>query len=115
MTNIRNLWQEHDLSAGPKFVAPGEVANNTDYRALDVYLKELDDLAKKLPTAVPITGLNKEELQRPTPTPSWYLINSEGGIFETRLDSQTKPSSSLFHRFPDMPNQNQSVSTLDLE
>ncbi|XP_036670545.3 uncharacterized protein [Drosophila suzukii] len=115
MTNIRNLWQEHDLSAGPKFVAPGEVANNTDYRALDVYLKELDDLAKKLPTVVPITGLNKEELQRPTPTPSWYLINSEGGIFETRLDSQTKPSSSLFHRFPDMPNQNQSVSTLDLE
>ncbi|XP_016965231.1 uncharacterized protein LOC108034783 [Drosophila biarmipes] len=115
MTNIRNLWQEHDLSAGPKFVAPGEVANNTDYRALDVYLKELDDLAKKLPTVAPITGLNKEELQRPTPTPSWYLINAEGGIFETRLDSQTKPSSSLFHRFPDMPNQNQSVSTLDLE
>ncbi|XP_017014223.2 uncharacterized protein [Drosophila takahashii] len=117
MTNIRNLWQEHDLleATAPKFIAPGEVANNTDYRSLDVYLKELDDLAKKLPTVAPITGLNQEELQRATPTPSWYLINSEGGIFETRLDSQTKPSSSLFHRFPDMPNQNQSVSTLDLE
>ncbi|EDV50940.1 uncharacterized protein LOC6543707 [Drosophila erecta] len=115
MTNIRNLWQEHDQLAAPKFIAPGEVANNTDYRALDVYLKQLDDLAKKLPTVAPISGLNKEELQRATPTPSWYLINSEGGIFETRLDSQTKPSSSLFHRFPDMPSQNQSVSTLDLE
>lgn len=115
MTNIRNLWQEHDQLAGPRFIAPDEVANNTDYRTLDVYLKQLDDLAKKLPTVAPISGLNKEELQRATPTPSWYLINSEGGIFETRLDSQTKPSSSLFHRFPDMPNQNQSVSTLDLE
>uniref|UniRef100_A0A6P4EVS2 Uncharacterized protein LOC108043130 n=1 Tax=Drosophila rhopaloa TaxID=1041015 RepID=A0A6P4EVS2_DRORH len=115
MTNIRNLWQEHDLLTGPKSIGPGEVANNTDYRALDVYLKELDDLAKKLPTVAPITGLNREELQRPTPTPNWYLINAEGGIYETRLDSQTKPSSSLFHRFPDMPNQNQSVSTLDLE
>ncbi|XP_039489022.1 uncharacterized protein LOC120450214 [Drosophila santomea] len=115
MTNIRQLWQEHDQLAGPKFIAPGKVANNTDYRALDVYLKQLDDLAKKLPTAAPIGGLNREELQRVTPTPSWYLINAEGGIFETRLDSQTKPSSSLFHRFPDMPNQNQSVSTLDLE
>ncbi|XP_017126647.1 uncharacterized protein LOC108145622 [Drosophila elegans] len=115
MTNIRNLWQEHDLLAGPKFIGPSEVANNTDYRALDVYLKDLDDLAKKLPTVAPITGLNQEELQRATPTPSWYLINSEGGIYETRLDSQTKPSSSLFHRFPDMPSQNQSVSTLDYE
>lgn len=115
MTNIRNLWQEDDLLAAPRFVAPGEVANNTDYRALDVYLKELDHLAQKLPTVAPITGLNREELERATPTPSSYLINGEGRIYETRLDSQTKPSSSLFHRFPDMPDKSQNVSTLDWE
>ncbi|KAH8257491.1 hypothetical protein KR038_010594, partial [Drosophila bunnanda] len=112
MTNIRNLWQEHDLLAAPRSIAPGEVANNTDYRALDVYLKELDHLAKKLPTVAPITGLNQEELERATPTPSWYLINEEGKIYETRLDSQTKPSSALFHRFPDMPENKQNASTL---
>ncbi|KAH8242057.1 hypothetical protein KR026_000197 [Drosophila bipectinata] len=115
MTNIRNLWQEHDLLSGPRYVAPGEVANNTDYRSLDMYLKELDQLSKKLPTAAPITGLNKEELARPTSSPNWFLINQDGKIYETRLDSQTKPSSTLFHRFPDMPNKNESVSTLDLE
>ncbi|EDV38983.1 neurotrophin 1 [Drosophila ananassae] len=115
MTNIRNLWQEHDLLSGPTYVAPGEVANNTDYRSLDMYLKELDQLSKKLPTAAPITGLNKEELARPTSSPNWFLINQDGKIYETRLDSQTKPSSTLFHRFPDMPNKNETVSTLDLE
>ncbi|KAH8286869.1 hypothetical protein KR018_003132 [Drosophila ironensis] len=115
MTNIRNLWQEHDLQAGPRYIAPGEVANNTDYRTLDMYLKELDQLSKKLPTVAPITGLNQEELSRPTPTPSWFLINEEGKIYETRLDSETKPSSALFHRFPDMPNKNETVSLLDLE
>ncbi|KAH8379021.1 hypothetical protein KR009_002741 [Drosophila setifemur] len=116
MTNIRNLWQEHDLLyPGPQFVASSQVENNTDYRALDGYLKELDHIAKKLPTSAPITGLNQQELERATPTPSWYLINQEGKIFETRLDRETKPSSTLFHRFPDMPNKNETVSTLDLE
>ncbi|XP_022223398.2 probable serine/threonine-protein kinase MARK-A [Drosophila obscura] len=119
MTNIRQLWQEQDELLGaapPQFIAPGQVPNNTDYRALDVYLKELAELSKRLPTVAPITGLNREELERVTPTPSWYLINHEGKIYETRLDSETKPSSTLFHRFPDMPNGDDSVdSTLDLE
>ncbi|EDW30287.1 GL17946 [Drosophila persimilis] len=117
MTNIRHLWQEQDLlgAAPPQFIAPHEVQNNTDYRALDVYLKDLDELSKRLPTVAPITGLNREELEWATPTPSWYLINQEGKIYETRLDSETKPSSTLFHRFPDMPKADGSVSTLDLE
>ncbi|XP_034655324.1 uncharacterized protein LOC117893053 [Drosophila subobscura] len=119
MTNIRQLWQEQDELLGaapPQFIAPHQVANNTDYRALDVYLKELDELSKRLPTVAPITGLNREELERATPPPSWYLINQEGKIYETRLNSETKPSSSLFHRFPDMPKGDGSLdTTLDVK
>ncbi|XP_023170937.2 uncharacterized protein LOC111599498 [Drosophila hydei] len=115
MSTIRNLWQEHDLAAGPQFVPAEQVHNNSDYRALDVYLKELDDISKKLPTVAPITALNQEEFVPVTPTPNWYLINNEGLIYETRLNSETKPTAALFHRFPDMPKAQESLTTLDLE
>ncbi|KAL7734228.1 hypothetical protein ACLKA6_011896 [Drosophila palustris] len=119
MSTIRNLWQEHDhdhdLSLAPQFVAPEQVANNTDYRVLNVYLRELDEISKRLPTVAPITALNREEFARVTPSPNWYLINNEGKIYETRLDSKTKPTAELFHRFPDMPDGNESVLTPDLE
>ncbi|XP_030246901.1 uncharacterized protein LOC108650540 [Drosophila navojoa] len=115
MSTIRNLWQEHDLAAGPQFVPAAQVHNNTDYRALDVYLKELDDIAKKLPTAAPITTLNQEEFAPITPTPNWYLINNEGRIYETRLTSESKPTATLFHQFPDMPKTQDSITTQDLE
>ncbi|XP_030566885.1 putative uncharacterized protein DDB_G0271606 [Drosophila novamexicana] len=115
MSTIRNLWQEHDLTAGPQFVAEQQVRNNSDYRALDVYLKELDDIARRLPPVAPITALNREEFALATPKPSWYLINKEGMIYETRLTSDTKPSSTLFHLFPDMPKAKDPITTLDLE
>ncbi|XP_064539303.1 uncharacterized protein LOC135429057 [Drosophila montana] len=115
MATIRNLWQEHDLTAGPQFVAAQQVRNNSDYRALDVYLKELDEIARRLPSVAPITTLNREEFALATPTPSWYLINKEGMIYETRLTSETRPSSALFHLFPDMPKAKDPITTLDLE
>ncbi|XP_043866119.1 uncharacterized protein LOC6581335 [Drosophila mojavensis] len=115
MSTIRNLWQEHDLAAAPQFVPAAQVHNNSDYRALDVYLKELDDIAKKLPTAAPITTLNQEEFAPITPTPNWYLINNEGRIYETRLTSESKPTATLFHQFPDMPKTQDSITTQDLE
>ncbi|EDW58238.1 uncharacterized protein [Drosophila virilis] len=115
MATIRNLWQEHDLTAGPQFVAAQQVRNNSDYRALDVYLKELDEIARRLPSVAPITALNQEEFALATPTPNWYLINKEGMIYETRLTSETKPSSTLFHLFPDMPKAKDPITTQDLE
>lgn len=115
MSNIRNLWQEHDLVGAPQFVAPAQVANNTDYRALNVYLHELDQLAKSLSTAAPLPSLNQQEFARATPPPSWYLINNEGKIYETRLDSETKPTVALFHQFPDLPDEYEPVTTQDLE
>lgn len=115
MSNIRNLWQEHDLAEAPQFVAPREVANNTDYRALNVYLHELDQLSKSLSTVPPPLSLNQQEFARATPPPSWYLINNEGKIYETHLDSNTKPTAALFHQFPDMPEEYEPVTTQDLE
>lgn len=119
MSNIRNLWQEHDdLAEAPQFVAPAQVANNTDYRSLNMYLHELDQLAKSVPTAAAaaaLPSLNQQEFARATPPPSWYLINNEGKIYETRLDSETKPTVALFHQFPDMPEEYEPVTTQDLE
>ncbi|KAH8365988.1 hypothetical protein KR093_007920 [Drosophila rubida] len=123
MSNIRNLWQEHDhdhdlglsLSLAPQFVAPEQVANNTDYHALQVYLRELDEISKRLPTVSSLAALNHQEFARSTPSPSWYLINNEGKIYETRLDSETKPTAMLFHTFPDMPEDNDAALTQNLE
>ncbi|XP_060656045.1 uncharacterized protein LOC132791221 [Drosophila nasuta] len=121
MSNIRNLWQEHDYdhdlshSLAPQFVAPEQVANNSDYRALQVYLRELDEISKRLPTVASLTSLNHQEFARSTPSPSWYLINNEGKIYETHLDSETKPTAALFHTFPDMPEDNDAVLTQNLE
>lgn len=119
MSNIRNLWQEHDdLAEAPQFVAPAQVSNNTDYRSLNMYLHELDQLAKSVPTpaaAAALPSLNQQEFARATPPPSWYLINNEGKIYETRLDSETKPTVALFHQFPDMPEEYEPVTTQDLE
>ncbi|KAH8395645.1 hypothetical protein KR222_004653 [Zaprionus bogoriensis] len=115
MSNIRNLWQQHDLAAAPQFVAPDQVQNNSDYRALHVYLHELDVLAKNLAPVSPLPSLNQQEFARATPPPSWYLINNEGKIYETRLDSGTKPTAALFHQFPDMPEEYEPVTTQDLE
>ncbi|XP_032598802.1 ATP-dependent RNA helicase ddx46 [Drosophila grimshawi] len=115
MLNIYNLWQEHDVATA-QFVAPPH--NNSDYRELDVYLKELDAIAKKLPSVSPITSLTGErELLPATPTTTinWYLINKEGMIYETHLNSDTKPMSALFHLFPDMPQTNEPITTIDLE
>ncbi|KAH8302111.1 hypothetical protein KR044_002882 [Drosophila immigrans] len=121
MSNIRNLWQEHDhdlsLNLAPQFVAPEQVANNSDYRALQVYLRELDEISKRLPTVASLTSLNHQEFARSTPSPTWYLINNEGKIYETRLDSETKPTAALFHSFPDMPDNgnDDAVLTQNLE
>ncbi|ALC43360.1 CG13720 [Drosophila busckii] len=109
MSNIRNLWQEHVSSASQFNGQQQPVQHNdtTDYRALHVYLHELDEISKKLPTVAPIIKLNQEEFMRATPTSSWYLINNEGEIYET----QNTPKTQLFHRFPDI---NASASTQDL-
>lgn len=123
MSNIRHLWQEHEhdhdlslsLNEAPQFVAPDQVANNTDYRVLNVYLRELADISKRLPTVAPLTALNQEEFTRVTPSPNWYLINNEGQIYGTHLDSETKPTAGLFHRFPDMPDGKEPVLTPHLE
>lgn len=115
MSNIRNLWQEHDLAEAPQFVAPREVQNNTDQRALNVYLHELDQLSKSLSTVAAPLSLNQQEFARATPPPSWYLINNEGMIYETHLDSGTKPTAALFHQFPDMPEEYEPVTTQDLD
>ncbi|XP_017482852.1 PREDICTED: uncharacterized protein LOC108371754 [Rhagoletis zephyria] len=78
-----------------------------EVKQLQEYIYELQRISKSLQnqnTDVSSAPTQQsEQSANMTDSPDWYLITSQGSIYEARSRSKPKPTTSFFHRFPDIP------------